>query len=48
MGSLHPGGAHAAFADGSVHFLRESISLPVLNHLAAMADGNTIDSADIP
>src|SRR5262249_46006598 len=27
MGSLHPGGAHAAFADGSVRFLRDSTDL---------------------
>ena len=31
--SYHPGGCHFAFADGSVHFLQESISLDVLRSL---------------
>src|SRR6516165_11580088 len=31
--SFHTGGAHAAFADGSVHFLRESINIRVLARL---------------
>ncbi len=39
MGSLHPGGAQATMADGSVHFFQESMTLAVLNQLAAMADG---------
>jgi prepilin-type N-terminal cleavage/methylation domain-containing protein/prepilin-type processing-associated H-X9-DG protein len=34
FGSLHPGGAHFAFADGSVHFLAESIDLTVYRDLA--------------
>jgi prepilin-type N-terminal cleavage/methylation domain-containing protein/prepilin-type processing-associated H-X9-DG protein len=43
MGSLHTNGANAAFADGSVHFLTEATPRTVLNQLAAMADGTSID-----
>lgn len=39
MGSAHNGGAHAAFADGSVRFLNQDLSVATLNHLAAMDDG---------
>jgi len=39
MGSLHPSGANAAFADGSVRFLSEGLDVTTLNRLAAMADG---------
>jgi len=39
MGSFHFGGANAAFADGSVRFLSESLDLTTLEKLAAMADG---------
>lgn len=42
MGSLHPGGAHACFADGSVRFLQESLDLTTLGRLAAMMDGLAI------
>ena len=45
-GSLHPGGAFFAFADGSVHFLAESTSLTTLGNLAAMADGLPVGSVD--
>jgi prepilin-type N-terminal cleavage/methylation domain-containing protein/prepilin-type processing-associated H-X9-DG protein len=44
MGSLHTGGAQAAFADGSVHFLTDSMSTTTLNQLAAMADGGVIQA----
>jgi prepilin-type N-terminal cleavage/methylation domain-containing protein/prepilin-type processing-associated H-X9-DG protein len=42
MGSLHPGGAQAAFADGSVRFLTQALDLTTLGRLAAMADGQKI------
>jgi prepilin-type processing-associated H-X9-DG protein len=43
MGSLHPDGAQAAYADGSVHFLQQSTSRTLLNNLAAMADGQVVE-----
>ncbi|HXT59222.1 MAG TPA: DUF1559 domain-containing protein [Pirellulales bacterium] len=41
MGSLHPGGAQMAAADGSVHFLAESANTLVLQRLSWIADGKT-------
>lgn len=46
MSSLHPGGAYAAFADGSVHFLSESISRHVLGALCTRAGREPINAAD--
>jgi prepilin-type N-terminal cleavage/methylation domain-containing protein len=46
VGSLHPGGAFFAFADGSVHFLAESTPVATLNSLAAMADGGLTTNVD--
>jgi prepilin-type N-terminal cleavage/methylation domain-containing protein/prepilin-type processing-associated H-X9-DG protein len=46
MGSMHPNGANAAYADGSVHFLVESTDRTLLNALAAMADGRPL--GDVP
>ena len=43
--SRHPGGANFAFGDGSVRFLKNSISPGVLKLLANRADGEII-SAD--
>jgi prepilin-type N-terminal cleavage/methylation domain-containing protein/prepilin-type processing-associated H-X9-DG protein len=43
--SNHPGGANALFCDGSVHFLRNSTSQPVIWSLASRAQGEVI-SAD--
>jgi prepilin-type processing-associated H-X9-DG protein len=37
--SVHPGGAHALFADGSVQFLNESLDIAILRALAARNDG---------
>ena len=42
VSSFHPGGGHAAFADGSTHFLSDNTSLETLGRLAAMADGDVI------
>ena len=41
--SAHTGGANAALADGSVHFLSDSLALPVLFNLADRNDGNVSD-----
>ena len=43
--SFHPGGCNSAFADGSVHFLSESISAVVLRELVTRAEGVP---ADVP
>jgi prepilin-type N-terminal cleavage/methylation domain-containing protein/prepilin-type processing-associated H-X9-DG protein len=43
MGSLHTGGANAAFADGSVHFLTEGLSVTTLKALSAMADDQVVN-----
>jgi prepilin-type processing-associated H-X9-DG protein len=45
MSSYHPGGANAAFADGSVRFLKSSTSLPVMWALGSKA-GNDVVSSD--
>jgi prepilin-type processing-associated H-X9-DG protein len=39
--SFHPGGCYFAFADGSVHFITESISQSVLKALTTRALGET-------
>ena len=39
FGSRHPGGAHFAFADGSVHFVSETINFETYEHLATIAGG---------
>jgi len=43
--SLHPGGANFGFADGSVHFLKQSISMPTYCALGSRAGGEIV-SAD--
>jgi prepilin-type N-terminal cleavage/methylation domain-containing protein/prepilin-type processing-associated H-X9-DG protein len=40
--SLHTGGVNFVFADGSVHFISESIDIPNLTRLCRMADGEVI------
>jgi prepilin-type N-terminal cleavage/methylation domain-containing protein/prepilin-type processing-associated H-X9-DG protein len=42
FGSFHPGGAHFAMVDGSVHFLPNSINPGVFQSLGAMNDGGTL------
>ncbi len=43
ISSYHSGGAHTAFADGSVHFLSETIDPLVLAALCSRAGGETIE-----
>ncbi|HET6879461.1 MAG TPA: DUF1559 domain-containing protein [Pirellulales bacterium] len=45
--SNHPGGAQAAFVDGSVHFLNESMSPTVLSQLGHRADGKLLDERSV-
>ncbi len=42
--SLHPGGANFLFADGSVHFLKQSISMLTYVALGSRAGGEVISS----
>ena len=41
---FHPGGVNGLFADGSVHFIKESINPRVLVYLVCRADGGIISS----
>ena len=42
--STHPGGANAMMADGSVHFIKSSISMQTWWQLGTRADGEVISS----
>ena len=44
--SMHPGGAHHLFGDGSVHFLLNSINKATYLGLCTRAGGEPIDDAD--
>ncbi len=44
FGSRHPGGCNFVFGDGSVKFIKSSISPKVYEHLANRADGEVIDA----
>jgi prepilin-type processing-associated H-X9-DG protein len=44
LSSYHPGGANTLFADGSVRFLKDSISYQTLWSLASQAQGEVISS----
>ncbi len=41
-GSYHPGGVNACFADGSIHFLNQSLSRYVQNTLFCTGDGGIV------
>jgi prepilin-type N-terminal cleavage/methylation domain-containing protein/prepilin-type processing-associated H-X9-DG protein len=40
--SHHSGGVNFVFADGSVHFISQSIDVPTLTYLSRMADGQVL------
>ena len=40
--SPHTGGVNAAFGDGSIRFVRDSIDLPTLFNLGNRDDGNVL------
>jgi prepilin-type processing-associated H-X9-DG protein len=40
--SFHPGGANSVFADGSVHFLSESIAPKIMRALVSRAEGDEV------
>jgi len=42
--SLHPGGSNMLFGDGSVHFLKNSISLPTYCAVGSRAGGEVVSS----
>ncbi len=44
FGSLHPGGANFAMADGSVRFLKSTLAQPVYHALGTRAGGEVISS----
>ena len=44
FGSMHPGGTHFAYADGSVHFVTESINMGVYKSMASSAEGEVVDA----
>lgn len=46
--SFHPGGANAAFCDGSVQFLAESVEINVVFALATRDGGETVDLEALP
>ncbi len=40
--SFHPGGANGLFADGSVHFLKDTLSVPIVAALVTRAGGEIL------
>ena len=44
--AFHTGGANVLFCDGSVHFLKNSISIRVLSRMVTKAGGEALQSTD--
>jgi prepilin-type processing-associated H-X9-DG protein/prepilin-type N-terminal cleavage/methylation domain-containing protein len=44
--SFHPGGANVLFADGSVHFLKQTIDIRVFARLVTRAGGEVVSASD--
>src|SRR5262249_9993827 len=44
--SFHPGGVNVVFCDGSVHFLRQTISTRIWCRLVTKAGGETVSASD--
>jgi prepilin-type processing-associated H-X9-DG protein len=44
--SLHTGGVNAALCDGSVRFIRDSISMPIWQALSTARGGEVIPEGD--
>jgi prepilin-type N-terminal cleavage/methylation domain-containing protein/prepilin-type processing-associated H-X9-DG protein len=45
FGSYHPGGGNFLFADGSVHYLKNTINLPIYQALSTRSLGEVIDAS---
>jgi type II secretory pathway pseudopilin PulG len=45
--SFHPAGASALFADGSVHFLKQTLSIRVFARLVTRAGGEVVETSDL-
>jgi len=45
--SFHPGGANAVFADGSVHFLKETLDIRNFARLVTYAGGEVVSAGDL-
>ena len=46
FGSMHPGGANYLFVDGSVRFVKQAASLPIMCALGSRAGGEIVSSGD--
>ncbi len=44
--SAHPGGVNVAFGDGSVRFLKDSVSLPIWRALSTRNGGEVLSGSD--
>jgi len=44
LSSYHPGGGNVAFADGSVHFLKSSTAMQIVQAIGTMNAGETVSS----